>query len=140
MIALYLYGHDILNGICRSAWQFQSSEDLQTRQIQAAVSMIPKVLSSMETALQLEGRQASKGYVCRVRDAMALQLEGGGSSSPPAQTPNLVGEVLGRARTPRWLGDPYGVDEQGPQAMGPDRVSLPNIAARSRSGPPLSVC
>ena len=78
--------------------------------------------------------------VCRVRDAMALQLQGGSSGLAPVQTPNLVGEVLGRARTPRWLGDPYGVDEQGTQIMGPDRVSLPNIAARRRSGKPYNVC
>ncbi len=71
---------------------------------------------------------------------MALQLEGGGSSLAPAQTPNLVGEVLGRARTPRWLGDPYGVDEQGAQMMGPDRVSLPNIVARSRSDSSARIC
>ena len=63
---------------------------------------------------------------------MALQLQGSSSGLAPVQTPNLVGEVLGRARTPRWLGDPYGVDEKGTQMMGPDRVSLPNIAARSR--------
>jgi hypothetical protein len=54
-------------------------------------------------------------------------------------TPNLVGEFLGRARTPRWLGDPYGVDEHGTALMGPDRVSLPNIAARSRCNVPTSI-
>lgn len=73
-------------------------------------------------------------YACRMRDAMALQMAGNGSSMAPVRTPNLVGDFLGQARTPRWLGDPYGVDEQGTRIMAPDRVSLPNIAGRSRCG------
>lgn len=72
--------------------------------------------------------------VCRVRDAMPLQLAGSCSGLAPVRTPNLVGDFLGQARTPRWFGDPYGVDEHGTHVMGPERVSLPNIAARSRSG------
>ena len=70
--------------------------------------------------------------LCRVRDAMALQLAGKKASAAPAETSNIVSEFLGRARTPRWLGDPYGVDGDGALVMGPDRVSLPNIAAKSR--------
>ena len=63
---------------------------------------------------------------------MALELRGSMSGMAAVRTPNLVGDVLGVARTPRWLGDPYGVDEHGTRIMGPDRVSLPNIAAKSR--------
>ena len=74
--------------------------------------------------------------VCRMREAMALQLAGSSGGRAPVQAPDLVGDFLGQAHTPRWLGDPYGVDEQGTQVMGPDRVSLPNIAARSRSDSP----
>lgn len=70
--------------------------------------------------------------VCRVRDAVAGQWAASPGGMAREATPNLVGEFLGRARTPRWLGDPYGVDEHGTALMGPDRVSLPNIAARSR--------
>ena len=70
--------------------------------------------------------------LCRVRDVMALQLAGKSAGAPPAQTSNLISEFLGRARTPRWLGDPYGVDGEGAVLMGPERVSLPNIAAKSR--------
>ncbi|CAK0785369.1 hypothetical protein CVIRNUC_008577, partial [Coccomyxa viridis] len=68
----------------------------------------------------------------RVRNAMASQLAGKNASAAPAQTSNLISEFLGRARTPRWLGDPYGVDREGAMLMGPERVSLPNIAAKSR--------
>ena len=70
--------------------------------------------------------------LCRVRNAMASQLAGKNASAAPAQTSNLISEFLGRARTPRWLGDPYGVDGEGAMLMGPERVSLPNIAAKSR--------
>ena len=70
--------------------------------------------------------------LCRVRNAMAVQLAGKNASAAPAQTSNLISEFLGRARTPRWLGDPYGVDGDGAMLMGPERVSLPNIAAKSR--------
>ena len=70
--------------------------------------------------------------LCRMRDAMALQLAGKNASAAPAETSNLISEFLGRARTPRWLGDPYGVDGEGAVLMGPERVSLPNIAAKSR--------
>ena len=63
---------------------------------------------------------------------IALQLAGKNASAAPAQTSNLIREFLEQAQTPRWLGDPYGVDGDGIVVMGPDRVSLPNIAAKSR--------
>ena len=86
-----------------------------------------------------DGRHSHQEETCiillcvyRVRDAMALELKGSISGIAAVRTPNLVGDVLGVARTPRWLGDPYGVDEHGTRIMGPDRVSLPNIVAKSR--------
>ncbi|KAK9918851.1 hypothetical protein WJX75_007510 [Coccomyxa subellipsoidea] len=45
------------------------------------------------------------------------------------QTSNLVGDMLGQRLTPRWLGDPYGLDKQGRAVASPDRSNLPRIAA-----------
>lgn len=45
------------------------------------------------------------------------------------QTPTLVVDMLGQKGTPRWLGDPYGVGENGEVPVSPVRSDFPRIAA-----------
>ncbi len=69
---------------------------------------------------------------CRYRSAVVSDWAGsprGDGSMRGRQSPNLIGDMLGHRRTPRWLGDPYGLDVNGHAVASPDRHNLPKIAA-----------
>ncbi|EIE21885.1 hypothetical protein COCSUDRAFT_56332 [Coccomyxa subellipsoidea C-169] len=68
----------------------------------------------------------------RYRSAVVSDWAGsprGDGSMRGRQSPNLIGDMLGHRRTPRWLGDPYGLDVNGHAVASPDRHNLPKIAA-----------
>ena len=77
---------------------------------------------------------------CRFRSAVVSDWPGSPEGSMHGrQTSNLVGDMLGQRLTPRWLGDPYGLDKQGRAVASPDRSNLPRIAAALGRSVPWSL-